>query len=263
MISRARVRRVRIGAQGAAAAMALALGVVIVIGAPSSGAGDREPVAIEPVLAGGAGDAQSPSGPAPDQSRVDFEGIAERLRQMKNAPIPVPVVIDTPDSDGEGPVETQASGEIKYLGMITVGLRRSALLNIDGVQRIVAQGGTLVRSGGELRVFSVQADYVVLSEGRERQRIEKTARGSSSVTRIDPSSVAPSPTVTSTRPGQSAVSAAADRGGREAPREDFEQRRFEAIQKALSEGRIDQDDANRMLERIQRMREEREREGDR
>ncbi len=260
MINRTQVRRITIGAQGAAALMAVALVVVIVVGAPTSGAPSGERVAIEPTLAGGVDAAPQASGNVPDQSSVDFEGIAMRLDQMKNAPRPDPVV-ETPSGGGEDPDQdvAETSGEVKYLGMIAVGLRRSALLNIDGVQRIVPQGATItLPGGGELQLFSVQADYVVLSEGRERRRVEKSSRGGSSVTLVDPSSVAPTPQA---RPGNSPATIASGQSGREStPREDFEQRRYDAIQKALAEGRIDEEDAQRMLDRIERLREDRERE---
>jgi len=264
MIGRAKVRRVTVGAQAAAAAMTLALGVVIVVGAQVGEKGVHEAVKVEPVLAGGAAGDQAPSGPTSDQTRVDFVGIAERLKQMKNAPTPEPKpeeLATGPGPDDPGPAAD--TGEIKYLGMITVGVRRSALLSIDGVQRVVSQGATIVRPGGEeVRVFSVQADYVVLSEGRERRRLEKAGRSGAMITRVDPSAVAPAPARPSAVAGDAAGRAVIQPAGA-APREDFEKRRFEAIQKALAEGRIDQEDANRMLERIERMREERENPGDR
>lgn len=264
MSGRAKVRRITIGAQAAAAVMTLALVAVIVVGAQVGAKGERETVKIEPVLAGGGEASQTPSGPTLDQSKVDYAGIAERLKQMRNAPIPQPP--PTTDNQNPGTIEPpkQAdTGEIKYLGMITIGLRRSALLNVDGVQRVVVQGATISRPGGaEVRVYSVQADYVVLSEGRERRRVEKAERGKSMVTKVDPSAVAPSP-APSARPAQATTLNAAGRNGAEAtPREDFEKRRYDAIQKALAEGRIDQEDANRMLERIERMRQERENPGD-
>lgn len=256
MMGRPQVKRVTYAAQGGALLVALALTGALVMGAPGAGGVSHRAVEITPVQLGGAEASSATPRAVPDQSKVDFEGIATRLALVKNAPAPVEAPAIDPVAqeiqDPTGVVGT--TGEIKYLGMITVGLSRSALLNIDGVQKVVPQGRSVTVSGTEITVRSVQGDYVIIADGRAPRRIEKAERSSSAVTMID----TPAPSVDkSARAGQPSADAGRGRAPVDTsgvtPREDFEQRRRDAIQRALSEGRISEEEANRMLERLNRL----------
>lgn len=256
MISRTQARKLTLGAQVASLVLASCAVGVAAFGLPIGQTPTFTPVEVSlPAQEDPAGD-QDPDSGVPDHRAVDFTGIVERFAMVGNAP--QPVVEQTPTTTGgESPTPGQtggeAPGEVRYLGMIEIGARRSAMLVIDGKQRIVSQGAQ--EKGGEeteVRVMTVHPEFVIADVNGERTRIAKSERQASAVTTIER-------TVESARRENEARNQAVLRAqGREGespdeaqnPRADFERRRREAIDRALDEGRITPEEAQRMLDRM-------------
>ncbi len=252
MTNRSQAKRITLGAQVASLVLVAAAVGVAALGLPvGDDAGGFTPVEVSlPTLSDG-GQGHDPDGNVPNFRRVDFPGIVERFGLVGNAP----GVKANPGAGEPGPgtLITPAGGpsgdETRYLGMIQIGARRSAMLVIDGKQRIVSQGGQATNADGEaIRVLNVQPDYVTLNENGTRTRVEKGVREMSAVTTIER-------TVEDARRANEAANRlnppnTGEPGSGENPRVDFERRRREAIDRALDEGRITQEEAQRMLDRI-------------
>ncbi len=249
MTSRSQAKQITLGAQ--VASLVLAAGAVGVagVGLPLGEQREFTPVEVSLPESGPSAAAQDPDDDVPDHRDVDFEGIVERFGMVGNAPSAAQPV--TPVTDPKDPGNTQnqvANEDARYLGMVQIGARRSAMLVVDGKQRIVSQGGqTMSASGDPVRVLSVQPDHVVLAVDGERKRVDKGERQTGASTTIER-------TAESVRRATEAARLSTGEGSEiaanENPRADFDRRRREAIDKALDEGRITQEEAQRMLERM-------------
>lgn len=256
MISRTQARKVTLGAQLASLVLASGAVGVAAFGLPLGEAEPFTPIEIADPEEVAPAEGEGPSSGVPDYSVVDFTGIVERFAMVRNAPKAEQQTSVPPKggegSEGGGTTEAAAGGEVRYLGMIQIGARRSAMLVIDGSQKIVGQGAQEKGGeGAEVRVLSVHPEFVVAEVNGERTRITKSERQASAVTTIER-------TVESARRENEAQNRAAlaaqGRGGEapdeQNPRADFERRRREAIDRALEEGRITQEEAQRMLDRM-------------
>lgn len=250
MTNRSQAKRITLGAQVASVLLAGGAVAVAALGLPIGDRPEFTAVEVSQPEPSQPGATQAPDSNVPDTRRVDFTGIVERLGMVGNAPTTEQPPVSNPGG-GEGsptPGPQPIGDELRYLGMIEIGARRSAMLVIDGKQRIVRQGESASdASGGAVRVQSVQPGFVVLNRDGARQRLEKAERQATGVTTIE--RTAESARRENERQRASAVESA-DGEDRENPRADFERRRREAIDRALEEGRITQEEAQRMLDRM-------------
>lgn len=251
MINRTQARRVTIGAQLASLLLVGGAVAVMALGLPLGEPPTFTAVEVSLPEAGGPEPSLTPEDTLPASASVDFVGIVERLKMVGNAPsVDEPAQAGGPEGGASPITPTTQDGdeELRYLGMIEIGARRSAMLVIDGKQRIVSQGGSVSdASGGEVRVLSIQPGFVMLNRDGARQRVEKGERQASAVTTIE--RTAESARRENER-RRSETAAPTNVVTSENPRADFERRRREAIDRALEEGRITQEEAQRMLDRM-------------
>ena len=266
MTNRSQAKRITLGAQAASLVLAVAAVGVAALGLPVGEQRAFEPVEVSLAAPSAGANAQDTDNDVPDHRVVDFAGIVERFEQIGNAPTGAePITGAGKGPDDPGP--TLDSDEIRYLGMVQIGSRRSAMLVIDGKQRIVAQGRKTTNSAGSpVSVLRVQPEFVEIRVGdevresgdsEESLRIDKGERTTAAFTSIERTEE--SVRRANDRARGEAESAATGRGannrivnedGSENPRVDFERRRRDAIDRALDEGRITQEEAQRMLDRM-------------
>ncbi|MFI4898848.1 MAG: hypothetical protein ACIARR_13620 [Phycisphaerales bacterium JB059] len=257
MISRTQARKVTLGAQVASLVLASGAVGVAAMGLPLGEAAPFTPIQVANPEEAAPAEGESASTGVPDFSQVDFTGIVERFARVRNAPkVETQPTVTTPggeDPKGGGGIGESAGDEVRYLGMIQIGARRSAMLVIGGKQRIVGQGAQETGGeGAEVRVLSVHPEFVVAEVNGERTRITKSERQASAVTTIERT---PESIRRANENQNRAALAAQGRTGEspdeaQNPRADFERRRREAIDRALEEGRITQEEAQRMLDRM-------------
>lgn len=134
---------------------------------------------------------------------VDAEGVAARLALLDNAPrIVRPQTPDPAEPTPDAPVaaDEQAvdalADRVRFLGMIQSGDRVSALVRVDGRQRIVSQGATVPPPEGApdltpVTVRAITADRLVVEDASGRASLELTARRGPSVTLVGGGVVSP------------------------------------------------------------------------
>jgi len=172
-------RKATIAAQAAAMVLLLAGAAMGFVGLPGLGI-SQPPKGAEvqpPVGEGAAG------GPRPSQqyaAAVDPQTVDELLCLIGNAPVPDP----TPVVGGTDPppgTEPPALG-IRFVGTIKVGGRMAALMNIDGMTKVLRPDGPEYRG---VRIVGVEGDSVVVSvDGGDPHPIERSARKGSAVSLV-------------------------------------------------------------------------------
>ena len=255
-VSRSGAKRLSlIGQAGAVVGMLAAAGFAVV-GLPWLNPEPPAEQTLEPVEFTTPGDAEPDTAPAPN---VDIEGIAMRLGGIGNAPkIPEPQPEDDttnnendPGSSG-GPVTVPTVTAVKYLGRIIEGDRVLALLQIEDQQRIVAAGrATYLPGGVELELEEVEADHIRFYENGLEQTVQRASREGPAISAVSDGSVTPFV------PGQAAPNNATNNTiGRsteivntDEELSEAEQRRREAIMRAVEEGRITEERAEQLLSR--------------
>ncbi len=129
---------------------------------------------------------------------VDAGGLAARFAMLDNAPkvpdaVGVTVNTDTGPVRVE-PVESPAAGgiadRVRFLGVVRLGDRNAAFINIDGRQRFVQEGARLPPPADrpefpELLVERVMGAVLVISDGQRRERLSVADRTGPSVTMAD------------------------------------------------------------------------------
>lgn len=127
----------------------------------------------------------APTKPDAHVQTVDVEAIAERLASVANNPTPKPVE-PVPTEPIEPVVAVPA---VSYLGMISAGDRRLAMVKLDERQRVVREGGAV----GEETIFEVQADFIRLGREQPGRRVERAQRQGDSTTRATSDASTPQP----------------------------------------------------------------------
>lgn len=119
--------------------------------------------------------------------RVDAGSIAARFSLLDNAP--VNEVISDPITPAYTPPEvSDDSGmllkRIRYTGYISDDQQPLAFLRIDGIQRIVAQGG-VARAGSmgldDLTIKAVRPKFILVTDGQVEDRIELASKTGPSI----------------------------------------------------------------------------------
>lgn len=261
-VSRSTAKKLTLAGQAAAALLALGTGAIFAIGLPESAPVEtKTPDAPPPEVT------LPDDGPtiviSPDTTKIDFTGITERMGLFGNAPQQTVAVVPEPgphvDDPGHGSTTTGGSialtDRVKYLGQIQLGSRRAAMLRVDEQQRITSEGGAVRGSDADGRTFvhveQVEADRVLVSSDGEKAWIEREAgKGGVPVTTVGadaapavqrPQALVKTPLpggTTAPRPGRVAISADVPQDAREAL-----DRRLDAIDKLVEQGRIDADRA--------------------
>ncbi|MEZ6317277.1 MAG: hypothetical protein R3B49_00795 [Phycisphaerales bacterium] len=260
-MSRSTAKKLTLAGQAAAALLALGTGAIFAIGLPESAPVEtKTPDAPPPEVT--LPDAGPTIEISPDTTKIDFTGISERMGLFGNAPQQTVAVVPEPGPHVDDPDHgsTSAGGSIaltdrvKYLGQIQLGSRRAAMLRVDDQQRITSEGGAVRGSDADGRTFvhveQVEADRVLVSSDGERVWIDREAsKGGVPVTTVgaDAAPVVQRPQAlvktvlpggNTPRPGRVAISADVPQEAREAL-----DRRLDAIDKLVEQGRIDADRA--------------------
>ena len=104
---------------------------------------------------------------------IDIEGIAYRLNLT---------VVRAPDAGGveeprdEPPPEVAEVDGWSFLGSIIEPTRRMALVKVNGVQRILAEGRTIQVNGEDVTLVRVGAGAIVIEDATGRKRITRASR---------------------------------------------------------------------------------------
>lgn len=195
-ISRSQAKTRTLGAQLASAVFVLGAVALGVLGLPEP----RGETLVDPTNAGSPTMSGTPSAPnnagnantnnANQHREIDTLGLAQRFAQLNNAPIPVSsIVIEPSDGPSDGDTTTTESGEIpkrvRYIGFINDPTSRHAFIRIDGKQRIVALG-QVARAGSpdfaDLTVERITPDYILMTDGEKRAKINLANRVGQSIT---------------------------------------------------------------------------------
>lgn len=201
-LTRAGATRTALAARAAVAVLAGAGVLLAMTGLPDRtvrAAGTSVPPGMPGSEPGVPGADLTPAAFAP----VDAEGVAARLALLDNAPrIVRPQTPEPADPTPDAPVaaDEQAvdalTDRVRFLGMIQSGERVSALVRIDGRQRIVSQGATVPPPEGApdltpVTVRAITADRLVVEDASGRASLDLTARRGPSVTLIGGGVVSP------------------------------------------------------------------------
>lgn len=255
-VTRSTARKLTLVGQALAALLALGTVAIFALGLP-----EAAPVAEPDEPGPGAAPIDVPEPDAardlfPDNAAVDFGAITDRISLVENAPrTDTPQTPVTPEGPGgEGPGESSPAGSltlsdrVKFLGVVTLGSRRAAMLRVDEQQRITSEGGAVRGSDGSGRSFvhvvRVEDDRVLVrADDREVWIDRGEAEGKPAVTLVGPDAapIAARPAATAGRP---AVPGDVPDQAKEAL-----QRRLEAIDKLVEQGRIDEDRAQVLRDR--------------
>ncbi len=150
-------------AQGAA--LLLAAGAVAAIVIPGSGGDVRRPTPMVPQ-----GDGGTPGGSESSTEPVafrDYGSIADLL-QVYDKPVVAP-----PTTPNQPARATQTEPPLRYLGSIDMPGRRSAIMALEGEQRILKIGGTI----RDYVVERITDDYVEVSRGGRVTRVSRIRPG--------------------------------------------------------------------------------------
>lgn len=255
-VTRSTARKLTLVGQALAALLTLGTVAIFALGLPEP-APIAEPAAPEP----GAGSIDLPEPDAaqdlfPDNAAVDFQAITARISLVENAPrTDAPETpANTEGTDGEGPEGEIPAGSltlqdrVKFLGVVTLGSRRAAMLRVDDQQRITSEGGAVRGSGVSGRSFvhvvRVEDDRVLVrAEDREVwiDRGDSSGKPAVTVVGADAAPVAARPASAAGRPSLP--------GDVPDQAKEALQRRLEAIDKLVEQGRIDQDRAQVLRDR--------------
>lgn len=108
-------------------------------------------------------------------AHVDPEGLASRLNGLsmpmgqEKPPAPPPPVEETTAEPTKEPVKAEVVWE--YIGGIIGPAARRAIVTIEGVQKMMAEG----QDEGGTTLQAVTADYIVVAKGGEEKRINRKA----------------------------------------------------------------------------------------
>lgn len=259
-VDRSKARVIALGGQVLAVAAAVGVGWVLLVGVPASAPTNAyDPaaaLATEPVIhsTGGQGPVAAPW-QTPEYA-IDIEGVAARLSLLPGAPTPpaADTPADTATASGEGTTDTGAApaagiaDRVRYLGLIHSGEERLALLSIDGRQRVMGRGQTLPGVGDAdepVTLENVSERAVRLHHGNSPVTIQLAPRTTGYVsTEITP----PPPAATT------AAAAGVDPEAAKAAEErkaKFAERR-NRITQAREEGRLSEQQADRLLRNLDR-----------
>ncbi len=97
---------------------------------------------------------------------ADFDLISVQLAPWDG---PAPVVASTDNPDTPSTTPTASRGGPAYLGIITMGERKRALMFMDGRQRFMREGQAV----GNITLTSIASDHVMLREGRTERRVDR------------------------------------------------------------------------------------------
>jgi hypothetical protein len=136
-MDRSSAKKWTIAAQGLAGAGALALAGAAIVSVPG-GAIEQPPVPGAVVLPDIT--SSDPSGTDAAPTRTDGTATAARLARVANHPKRAETAAPTQPTPVEVPPPAAASPSISYLGAVTMGTRKRALLRLDGGQRFVSLG---------------------------------------------------------------------------------------------------------------------------
>ncbi|MFT5424435.1 MAG: hypothetical protein ACI89L_002230 [Phycisphaerales bacterium] len=264
-ISRHAAQKLRLAAQTTAGVVVLgsiALAAMVPGGAPQP----REIIDDGPILpiANGEQAAQS-------DFRFDERSVADRLAMLDNAPRikgPVVVTIETPvDPTTTPPVDPEGLADrIKFLGTMSVGTKKMALVSVDNRrQRVVSVGNALPMPADESGVtLREAADTEIIVTDRDGVSIRIGLEAPEEKPRVSTLAASPSAALTSLQSTSPGMASRGDRGGRggqsravpdsvaytaEVAPSDAIERRRKALQAAVEKGTLTQERADEMMER--------------
>lgn len=189
-----------------AAAVVLAIGAVAM---GLTGLPDRAlpaPGSTLPGASGGVPPGMPPAGQTSETGRliptsfgpVDAGGLAARFAMLDNAPkIPDAVGVTVTTDAGpeiinavESPAASGIVDRVRFLGVVRLGDRNAAFVNVDGRQRFVQEGARLAPPADrpefpELVVERIMGTVLVVGDGIRRERLSIAERTGPSVTMAD------------------------------------------------------------------------------
>lgn len=136
-------------------------------------------------------------------TRVEVASLAERLSMVDNAPkLPEAAVVvetrKTPEPGGD-----DENGEIpkrlRFIGYVAEGSNHAAFVRLDGVQRIVREGGMIISPDenlSDLTIKTIRPKYIVATDDKGEARVLLGTRTGQTITMangndITPAAVAP------------------------------------------------------------------------
>jgi len=207
-LTRTKAKRWTLATQGAAVVLLVAGVALGVTGLPEQSL--PTVAAIEPVSSNGANTGTPNAGSTQPAARTPVEvgSLAERLSMVDNAPaLPETPVVSEPTGPGpEDPTPSGENGEIakrlRFIGYVAEGAGHAAFVRIDGVQRIVREGGTLTSPDeylDELTIKTIRPRFIIASDDNGEARVMLGSRTGQTITmangnEITPAEVAPSDT---------------------------------------------------------------------
>jgi hypothetical protein len=165
-MDRSSAKKWTIAAQALAGAGALALAGAAIVTVPG-GAIERPPApgdVIIPDIA--SGDSAGQDAPA---VRADGQATAARLARVANHPKRAEAPAQAPTAPVEVTPPPSAGASISYLGAVTMGTRKRALLRLDGGQRFVSVGDKV----SDQPVEEIHDDHVMIG-GKRYDLLERT-----------------------------------------------------------------------------------------
>lgn len=158
-MDRANAKKMTLAAQGLAGLGAIALVGAAIVSVPG-GAIEQPPAPGEVVLP----DVASSAAGSQDQPppRADGASTAARLARVANHPKQPDAPEPAPTTPTEVAPPPAAGPSISYLGAVTIGNRKRALLRLDGGQRFVSVGDKV----SEKEVETIENDHVMIGGAR-------------------------------------------------------------------------------------------------
>lgn len=137
-------------------------------------------------------------------THVEVASLAERLSMVDNAPkLPeVEVVVETTKDPIQGE-DDEENGEIpkrlRFIGYVAEGSNHAAFVRLDGVQRIVREGGMIISPDenlSDLTIKTIRPKYIVATDDKGEARVLLGTRTGQTITmangnEITPAKVAP------------------------------------------------------------------------
>lgn len=168
---------------------------------------------------------------------ADADAIAANLEKIGNAPVPKPET-GAQQTEGESAAVTDAGqAPSRYLGSMLLGLKRAAMLSINGKQKPLFEGEKF----GEVELVRVEADHVIIRSGGAEQKLELESRrgpvvGSAPVSPVYTGGVAPGgqPIPHTPAPGETLDAAPVQSNPEDAGQSEIERRRNEALERLRS-----------------------------
>lgn len=198
-MTRTKAKHWTLAAQGAAVLLLVAGVALGVTGLPEQSL----PTAaeIDPVSNGGVtGNNPNPgTGADPARMRVEVGSLAERLSMVDNAPELPEIVVETPTKDPEDtPTPSGESDEIakrlRFIGYVAEGSNHAAFVRIDGVQRIVREGG-VIPSGDEylsdVTIKTIRPRFIIASDDQGEARVMLGTRTGQTITMANGNEITP------------------------------------------------------------------------